>query len=176
MWNGIPANWFPRVGFIVTNLSRSAERVVAFYNHRGTAEQHIKEATNALRWTRGLSTPEVPQQRGPVAASCPGLQSGQNHADACVAEGGRALVIDHATGEVRPDHHQIEPTAPDPVPLAITISCAVGYMFNLAQTGTTTPHKLNRDWVFSVSPPTRIFRTARSMAPTEKHGRGQSSF
>jgi hypothetical protein len=33
----------PRVGFIVTNLSRPAERVVAFYNHRGTAEQFIEE-------------------------------------------------------------------------------------------------------------------------------------
>jgi hypothetical protein len=28
-----------RVGFIVTNLSRPAEKVVAFYNQRGTAEQ-----------------------------------------------------------------------------------------------------------------------------------------
>ena len=26
---------FPRVGFIVTNLARSAERVAAFYNERG---------------------------------------------------------------------------------------------------------------------------------------------
>jgi hypothetical protein len=34
-----PGELFPRVGFIVTNLSRPAERVVAFYNHRGTAEQ-----------------------------------------------------------------------------------------------------------------------------------------
>ena len=30
---------FPRLGFIVINLSRSAERVVKFYNGRGTAEQ-----------------------------------------------------------------------------------------------------------------------------------------
>ncbi len=30
---------FPRVGFIVTNLSRSDEGVVKFYNGRGTAEQ-----------------------------------------------------------------------------------------------------------------------------------------
>ena len=30
---------YPQVGFIVTNLSRPAERVVAFYNRRGTAEQ-----------------------------------------------------------------------------------------------------------------------------------------
>jgi hypothetical protein len=43
---------YPRVGFIVTNLTRSAERVVRFYNGRGTAEQHIKEGKNALRWTR----------------------------------------------------------------------------------------------------------------------------
>jgi Transposase DDE domain group 1 len=30
---------YPRVGFIVTNMSRPAERVVAFYNKRGTCEQ-----------------------------------------------------------------------------------------------------------------------------------------
>jgi hypothetical protein len=36
----------------VTNLARSAERVVAFYNHRGTAEQHIKEGKGAIKWTR----------------------------------------------------------------------------------------------------------------------------
>ena len=42
----------PRVGFIVTNLSRPAERVVAFYNHRGTAEQYIKEGKYAIKWTR----------------------------------------------------------------------------------------------------------------------------
>jgi hypothetical protein len=28
---------YPRVGFIVTNLAQPAERVVAFYNQRGTA-------------------------------------------------------------------------------------------------------------------------------------------
>ena len=49
--------WLPgelclRVGFIVTNLSRPAERVVAFYNHRGTAEQYIKEGKYAIKWTR----------------------------------------------------------------------------------------------------------------------------
>ena len=43
---------YPRVGFIVTNLSRPAERVVAFYNQRGTAEQWIKEGKNAIKWTR----------------------------------------------------------------------------------------------------------------------------
>ncbi|MCH8112950.1 MAG: IS1380 family transposase [Proteobacteria bacterium] len=47
-----PGELYPRVGFIVTNLSRPAKRVVAFYNQRGTAEQHIKEGKNAIRWTR----------------------------------------------------------------------------------------------------------------------------
>ena len=43
---------YPRVGFIVTNMSRPAERVVMFYNHRGTTEQHIKEGKSAVAWTR----------------------------------------------------------------------------------------------------------------------------
>ena len=43
---------YPRVGFIVTNLTRPNKRVVKFYNGRGTAEQYIKEGKLALRWTR----------------------------------------------------------------------------------------------------------------------------
>ena len=40
-----------RVGFIVTNLSYT-QRIVRFYNGRGTAEQWIKEGKYALNWTR----------------------------------------------------------------------------------------------------------------------------
>ena len=47
-----PGELYPRVGFIVTNLSRPAERVVAFYNKRGTCEQWIKEGKRAIKWTR----------------------------------------------------------------------------------------------------------------------------
>ncbi len=47
-----PGELFRRVGFVVTNLSRPAERVMAFYNQRGTAEQHIKEGKNAINWAR----------------------------------------------------------------------------------------------------------------------------
>jgi hypothetical protein len=43
---------FPRVGFIVTNLTGSNRAVVRFYNKRGTAEQWIKEAKQAVRMTR----------------------------------------------------------------------------------------------------------------------------
>jgi hypothetical protein len=47
-----PGELYPRVGFIVTNMSRPAERVTLFYNQRGTAEQRIKEGKNAIIWTR----------------------------------------------------------------------------------------------------------------------------
>jgi hypothetical protein len=47
-----PGELYPRVGFIVTNLPRSAEGIVAFYNQRGTCEQYIKEGKNAIKWTR----------------------------------------------------------------------------------------------------------------------------
>jgi Transposase DDE domain group 1 len=43
---------FPRVGFIVTNLSLPSRAVVRFYNERGTAEQWIKEGKQATHWTR----------------------------------------------------------------------------------------------------------------------------
>ena len=43
---------FPRVGFIVTNLSWQCKRIVRFYNQRGTAEQWIREGKNAVKWTK----------------------------------------------------------------------------------------------------------------------------
>lgn len=47
-----PGELFPRVGFIVTNMTRSAKDLVHFYNQRGTAEQWIKEGKGAIKWTR----------------------------------------------------------------------------------------------------------------------------
>jgi hypothetical protein len=47
-----PSELYPRVGIVVTNLTRPAERVIAFYNQRGTAEQWIKEGKGAIQWTR----------------------------------------------------------------------------------------------------------------------------
>ena len=43
---------FPRVGFIVTNLTLPGRAVVRFYNKRGTAEQWIKEGKQAVKMTR----------------------------------------------------------------------------------------------------------------------------
>ena len=43
---------FPRVGFIVTNLTLPSRAVVRSYNKRGTSEQWIKEGKQALKMTR----------------------------------------------------------------------------------------------------------------------------
>ena len=43
---------FPRVGFIVTNMTLPSRSVVRFYNKRGTAEPWIKEGKQATHWTR----------------------------------------------------------------------------------------------------------------------------
>ena len=50
--SGTRGDLFPRVGFIVTNMSAKAVSVVRFYNERGIAEQWIKEGKYALNWTR----------------------------------------------------------------------------------------------------------------------------
>ena len=43
---------FPRVGYLVTNLSWRSKNRVKFYNGRGTAEEWIKEGKNAVKWTK----------------------------------------------------------------------------------------------------------------------------
>src|ERR1700704_6250934 len=44
-----PGELYPRVGFIVTNMARPAENVVAFYNKRGTCEQWMF-VYSFMRW------------------------------------------------------------------------------------------------------------------------------
>ena len=75
-----PGELYPRVGFIVTNLSRPAERVVAFYNQRGTAEQWIKEGKTAIKWTR-------PSGAVSVNPMCCRLQHSSNRARIDVVRG-----------------------------------------------------------------------------------------
>ena len=52
---------FPRIGFIVTTLTGTNRTVVHFYNHRGTAEQWIKEGKTATRCDPAL-LPSLPSQ------------------------------------------------------------------------------------------------------------------
>jgi hypothetical protein len=55
-----PGELYPRVGFIVTNLARPAERVVAFYNQRGTCEQWIKEGRQRSGGRACHAVPSLP--------------------------------------------------------------------------------------------------------------------
>jgi hypothetical protein len=58
-----PGELYPRVGFIVTNMSRPAERVVAFYNKRGTCEQWIKEGACEIHVGGGRTCRDAAAQR-----------------------------------------------------------------------------------------------------------------
>jgi hypothetical protein len=53
---GVTPPNYPRVGFIVRNMSRRAERVVAFYSKRETCEQWIKEGKEAILLQRANSS------------------------------------------------------------------------------------------------------------------------
>jgi hypothetical protein len=88
-----PGELYPRVGFIVTNLARPTERVVAFYNQRGTAEQWIKEGRSAIKWTRTV-LPDLLRQRRAPSAPRPRVQPRQLHADAGDAQDGATVVAD----------------------------------------------------------------------------------
>jgi hypothetical protein len=70
-----PSELYPRVGFIVTNLSRFPENIAAFDNKRGTCEQWIKEGKVAIKLTRlscrsftanavRLQSPQLPAHLG----------------------------------------------------------------------------------------------------------------
>jgi hypothetical protein len=66
-----------------------AERVVAVFNHRGTAEQWITEGKGAIQLDAAVP-PNLRRQYRPPLALCARLQSRQFHADACDAHGGGA--------------------------------------------------------------------------------------
>ena len=55
---------FPRVGFIVTNMSLPSRSLVRFYNKRGTAEQWIKEGKRHI----GPGCPVIVS--GPTKCGC----------------------------------------------------------------------------------------------------------
>ena len=65
-----PGELYPRVGFMVTNLRRSARRVVAFSNGRGTAEQWIKEG-KARDQVDAAIVHDLPRQRRPAPTRSP---------------------------------------------------------------------------------------------------------
>jgi hypothetical protein len=100
-----PGELYPRVGFIVTNLARPAERVVAFYNHRGTCEQDNIEGKGAIRWTR-LSCRSFPANAVRLQLHALAYNLGKFHADAGDTEDGGAVVADQLAREADQDRRQ----------------------------------------------------------------------
>lgn len=90
---------FPRVGFIVTNLTLPSRAVVRFYNNRGTAEQWIKEGKQAVKMTR-LSCHRFSIERSAAPAESDRLQAGEPVATAGVAAADWELVADEPAAAV----------------------------------------------------------------------------
>ena len=97
-----PAERYPRVGFIVTNLARPAEHAVAFYNQRGMAENWIKEGKGAIKWTQ-LSGRTFAANAVRLQLHALAYNLGKLHADAGDAQGGVALVTDEPEREADQD-------------------------------------------------------------------------
>jgi hypothetical protein len=96
-----PGEPYPRVGFIVTYLARPAERVVAFYNQRGTAEQHIKEGKNAISGRGCHAAPSPPMPSASSSMRWPTTR--QLHADAGDTQDGGGVVADQPAREADQD-------------------------------------------------------------------------
>ena len=100
-----PGELIPRVGFIVTNMSRPAERVVAFYNKRGTCEQWIKEGKGAIHWTR-LSCRTFAANAVRLQLHALAYNLGKLPAHAGDARADQGLVADEPEGEADQDRRQ----------------------------------------------------------------------
>ena len=93
---------FPRVGFIVTNMTAGPEGVVRFYNGRGTAEQWIKEGKYALNWDSAV-VPSVRGQPGASVSVHSGVQPWELPSPAVSAQDGQALVAAERAGQADQD-------------------------------------------------------------------------
>ena len=93
---------FPRVGFIVTNMTRWSRKAVHFYNRRGTAEQWI-QGRQLCGQVDAFVVPELRGQPGSASALRTCVQPGELPASVDAAEVGEALVVDHATGKADQD-------------------------------------------------------------------------
>jgi hypothetical protein len=95
----------PRVGFIVTNLARPAERVVAFYNQRGRRSSGSRKARGRHQMDAAV-LPDLRRQCRAPSAPCAGLQPRRLHAAAGNAEGSGAVVADQPAREASQDRRQ----------------------------------------------------------------------
>ena len=94
-----PGELFPRVGFIVTNLTLPSRVVVRFYNKRGTAEQWIKEGKQAVKMTR-LSCPRFRSNEVRLWLTIIAYNLGKPLAAIGAAEENRQLVLDQLAAAI----------------------------------------------------------------------------
>jgi hypothetical protein len=95
---------FPRIGFIVTNLTLPSRGVVRFYNKRGTAGRAVDQGGQAGGKDGTAELPPGSIERGALVAERDRLQLGQPVAAAGAAEGNRNVLVDQlaaAAGEGR---------------------------------------------------------------------------
>src|SRR5262249_15892058 len=109
-WSITRGELFPRVGFLVTNLSLPSRAVVRFYNKRGTAEQWIKEGKQAVKVTR-LSGHRFRANEGGLQLSVLAY-NGQSVAAHGAAEENRPLVADELAATVGEDGRAVGETCP----------------------------------------------------------------
>ena len=90
-----------RVGFIVTNMARVAEKVVGFYDKRGTCDQ----GGQTLDQMDAAVTPFVCTQRSSSLASCARLQSRQFPSHPRDAGADQGMVADKPEGKPKVVSH-----------------------------------------------------------------------
>ena len=103
---------FPRVGFIVTNMSAGSEGGVHCYNGRGTAGQWIKEGKYALNWTR-LSCHRFVASQVRLALFILAYNRGELAAQAMPAQSGQALVVAKPPGQTYQDMGEASSPCPE---------------------------------------------------------------
>jgi PAS domain S-box-containing protein len=106
-----PSALYPLVGSIVTNMTRAAERVVVFYNHRGMAEHHIKQGKNAVTWTR-LSCHRFAANAVRLQLHALAYNLAILPAQPRIARGGETMVHDEATRQAGEDRLEDRPSWP----------------------------------------------------------------
>jgi len=100
-----PGELYPRVGFIVTNLARPAELVVAFYNQRGHGGAMDQRRQGRDQVDAAVMPDILVQHRAPSAPRSR-VQPRQLHAVAGNAESGGAVVADPPAREADQDRRE----------------------------------------------------------------------
>jgi hypothetical protein len=101
-----PGEQYARDGFTVTHLARPAERVETFYNHRGMAEQRIKEGKARSNGRGWLACRSFAANAVRLQAPRTGLQPQQFRAAMAIARNGRAVAANQPAREVDQDRRQ----------------------------------------------------------------------